>query len=121
MKKQITCTVCPRGCTIEAEYTSREDIKLTGYGCNRGVEYSKNECFEPKRTFTSSVRIRGAYRRMLPVRTSAPVPKELLQQCAERVRALEVTAPVTMGQVLDDDFLGTGTQLIASMTLPKED
>ena len=56
MKNTVTCTVCPNGCEIEVNYTTKEDAVLTGYACKRGITYAIDECFEPKRTFTSSVR-----------------------------------------------------------------
>ena len=80
MKNTIICTVCPNGCEIEVNYTTREDAVLTGYTCKRGIPYAIDECFEPKRTFTSSVKIKGSDRRMLPVRTTGPIPKELLMK-----------------------------------------
>ena len=117
MKRTITCTVCPRGCEITAEYTSREDVVLTGYSCPRGKEYAMNECFDPKRVFTSSVRVDAPDRRMLPVRTREAVPKDKILECAAETKRIEINLPVRVGQVIEEDFLGTGTDLIASMSL----
>lgn len=117
MKKTIICTVCPNGCVVEAEYTTREDIVLTGNRCNRGIAYCTDECFAPKRTFTASVPISGASRRMMPVRTTGPVPKELLLECAAGVKKISLACPVKSQQVLVKDFMGTGVDLIAAMTL----
>ena len=121
MKQTIICTVCPNGCAVEAEYTCKEDMKLSGYGCKRGITYCTDECFAPMRTFTSSVAVQGACRRMLPVRTDGVVPKEMLMQCAEAVKGIRLSAPVKTQQVIAADFLGTGVNLIAAMSLEKED
>ena len=120
-KKVITCTICPAGCRIEAEYTGPEDIRLTGNSCNRGLEYATNECFAPKRSFTSSVRIEGAGRRMMPVRTDKPVAKEILMDLAKAVKELSLTAPVASHTVIVNNILGSGADLIAGMTLPKKE
>lgn len=120
MKKILTCTVCPTGCLIEAEWTTKEDIVVKGNGCKRGLAYCTDECFAPKRTFTSSVRISGTGRRMLPVRTDIAVPKELLFSCAEATHKMKLEAPVKAGDILAEDFLGTGAKLISSMSLNKE-
>lgn len=117
MKRTIICTVCPRGCQIEAEFTDASDIVLKGFSCPRGERYAKDECLAPKRLFTSSVRADAPGRRMLPVRTKDPVAKEMLLRCAEAVRQIRVEKHVRAGDVLQEDFLGTGTDLIASMTL----
>ena len=121
MKKTIICTVCPNGCEVVAEYTSRDDVKLSGNRCKRGVEYCINECFDPKRTFTSSVAIKGAARRRMPVRTTAPIPKAQLLACAETLRGVTLEAPVSCGQVIISDILGSGADLVASMSLEKKE
>lgn len=117
MKKTIVCTVCPNGCSVEVEYTTQEDIILTGNRCARGIAYCKDECFAPKRTFTASVPISGSSRRMMPVRTTGPVPKEILPECAAKVKEISLECPVKSQQVLVSNFLGTGVDLIAAMTL----
>ena len=117
MKRTITCTVCPQGCEIQAEFTGPDDIVVKGFSCPRGERYAKDECLAPKRVFTSSVRIDAPGRRMLPVRTKDPVPKEMLLPCAEAARQIRMEGHVGAGEVIRKDFLGTGTDLVASMTL----
>lgn len=117
MKNTVTCTICPNGCEIEVNYTTKEDAVLTGYACKRGITYAINECFEPMRTFTASVKISGADRRVLPVRTTNPIPKALLMKAAKAVNEISLTVPVKCGDVIVDNFLGTESKLIAAMTL----
>ena len=119
MKKTVICTVCPNGCEIEVNYTTKEDAVLTGYACKRGITYAIDECFEPKRTFTSSVRITGSDRRMLPVRTTGPIPKDKLMQAAEVLNAITLEAPVACGEVIKDNFLDTEVKLVSAMTLER--
>ena len=121
MKKQIVCTVCPRGCEITAEYTNREDAVITGFTCKRGEKYAYDECFAPKRVFTSSVRIDAAGRRMLPVRTRGPIDRDMLIPCARETASMRVHGCVRAGDVIREDFMGTGSDLIASMTLQEAD
>lgn len=117
MKNTVTCTICPNGCEIEVNYSNREDAVVTGHRCKRGITYALDECFAPKRTFTSSVKISGTDRRVLPVRTTAPIPKELVMEAAEAVRAMALTVPVHCGEVLAENFLGTEVNLVSAMTL----
>ena len=119
MKNTVTCTVCPNGCEIEVNYTTKEDAVLTGYACKRGITYAIDECFEPKRTFTSSVRITGSDRRMLPVRTTGPIPKDKLMQAAEVLNAITLEVPVACGEVIKDNFLDTEVKLVSAMTLER--
>ena len=117
MRKTIICTTCPNGCEITADYTNRDDFTIEGNRCKRGYEFTLNECFEPKRMFTGSVKLKGASRRMLPLRSNAPVPKELLMDISESIRDMEINAPVSSQQVIVKDVLGTGVDLISSMTV----
>ena len=117
MKNTIICTVCPNGCEIEVNYTTKEDAVITGYTCKRGIPYAIDECFEPKRTFTSSVKITGTDRRMLPVRTTGPIPKELLMKAADAVAAITLEVPVKCGDVIVENFLDTDVKLVAAMSL----
>ncbi|HCH28089.1 MAG TPA: molybdopterin oxidoreductase [Ruminococcaceae bacterium] len=120
MKRTVTCTVCPNGCEIGIEYNTKEDAVLNGYGCKRGVSYALDECFEPKRTFTSSVKISGSDRRVLPVRTTKPIPKSILMKAAKEVEGISLKAPIKCGEVIENDFLNTKAKLIATMTLEGE-
>ena len=117
MKKIVICTVCPNGCEITVDYTTRENAQVSGYTCKRGIPYAINECFEPMRTFTSSVKITGSDRRVLPVKTSAPIPKARLMDAAEALKAIELTVPVAMGDVIVENFLDTGVNLVSAMSL----
>lgn len=117
MRKKIICTTCPNGCEITADYTDRDDFTIEGNRCKRGYEFTLNECFEPKRMFTGSVRLKGASRKMLPLRSNAPVPKELLMDISESIRDMEVSTPISSHQVIVKDVLGTGVDLISSMTI----
>ena len=117
MKNTVTCTICPNGCEINVNYTNREDAVVTNHGCKRGITYALDECFVPKRTFTSSVKIAGTDRRVLPIRTDAPIPKELVMEAAEAVRTMTLTVPVKCGEVLAENFLGTKVKLVSAMTL----
>ena len=116
MRKTIICTTCPNGCEITADYTDRDNFTIEGNRCKRGYEFTLNECFEPKRMFTGSVRLKGAVRKMLPLRSDAPVPKELLMDISESIKNMDVSAPVSSRQVIVKDVLGTGVDLISSMT-----
>ena len=37
MKKEIICTVCPRGCHIQVEGDGDQVLNAEGYSCKRGL------------------------------------------------------------------------------------
>ena len=105
MKRELTCIICPRGCTLTAQ---REEgrVTVTGQDCNRGERYAVDECTAPVRTVTSSVRVENREDTMLSVKTDAPIPKEHLFAAMERIRACRVQAPISIGDVILPDLFG---------------
>ncbi len=120
MIKTVICTTCPSGCQMEAVYTDEKNFKVTGNRCKRGETYCKNECFDPKRMFTASVKIEGCDRAMMPVRTSKPVPKELIMKCAESLKGVVLKAPCGIHETVIENVAGSGADIITAMTLERE-
>lgn len=113
----ITCTVCPVGCKLTAHTDPRDGkklVKIEGNACARGGRYAETEILNPVRVLTSTVRLRGAeHDKLLPVRSSKPVPKSMLFEGMKLIKAAEAAAPVRLGDTIIKDFLESGTDLIA--------
>lgn len=118
MEKNIVCTVCPLSCDVVLEIGENNEIlSLTGNKCPRGEKYATKEHTAPERTLTTIVKAQGGIHPLLPVRTNKPIPKEKLKDGMLETAKLVVKAPVTMGDVIVDDFLGLGVDLVASRDL----
>lgn len=116
--KNLICIVCPKGCHLQVDEDN--GCAVTGNSCPRGAEYGKTELLHPTRVLTSTVRVDGGLHRRLPVKTTAPIPKELLFQAMEALNGVTLTAPVTVGQVVLHDLLGTGVDVVATREMKKE-
>ena len=114
MEKEITCTVCPMGCQILVSGEGERVDHVEGFSCRRGEEYARNEFAHPVRILTSTVALKNAVQPLLPVRSSVPVPKELIPACMQVLKELTVTAPVKCHDVIVADILGSGADIIAS-------
>lgn len=117
MKKEITCIVCPRGCRITVEGQEGHIDKIENYQCDRGKAYARTEFISPRRILTSSVSLNGVGIRMLPVRSSIPIPRDIMLDCMKQIKKQSVHAPVIMHQIIISDILGTGADMIACMTI----
>ena len=114
MKKEIICTVCPRGCAIVVEGENGQVQSVTGNGCKRGLAFAESEFTAPVRLLTTTVRVAGRENELLPVRTRTPILRDKLFDCMQAVRRTTVTLPVRQHDVIIPDVCGTGVDVIAS-------
>lgn len=106
MERKLVCIICPRGCTLTADITDT-GVTVTGNACPKGAEYAINECKNPVRTVTATVRVANRYNTMVSVKTAAPVPKGKMMDVMAALRKTQVEAPVAIGDVVIKDICGT--------------
>lgn len=114
MKKEIICTVCPRGCHILVEGEGEKILSMEGFGCKRGETYATNEFSHPARILTTTVKIAGVQGDLLPVRSNGALPKEKIFDCMEVIRKAEAKLPVKRYDVIVKDICGTGVDIVAT-------
>ncbi|GAA0121023.1 MAG: DUF1667 domain-containing protein [Clostridium argentinense] len=115
MIKELICIVCPRGCHLEIDVDN--GYKVSGNSCPRGIEYGVKELTSPTRVVTSTVKIKGGIHNRLPVKTNGAIPKELNFECMKLLDDVEVSSPVKVGDVIIENVLGTGIDLIATRNM----
>ena len=112
---EFTCVVCPWGCNLKIQGN-----QISGYSCTRGLKYAQKEQTDPRRSISGSVRIVGAISNALPVKTSAPLPNDMLLEAAKLLHTVTVRPPVKTGDVIIPNILGTGINFVASLSMAKE-
>ena len=104
MNRELTCIVCPIGCSLTVELENGEVKNVSGNTCPRGALYAKNECTNPQRTVTSTVRcIDGG---MVSVKTDGTIPKGKINECMNVINSLTPDLPIRIGDVLLEDVFG---------------
>ncbi len=111
--RELVCIVCPRGCHMKVD----DEWNVTGNTCPRGAEYARAELTHPTRVLTSTVRLEGGRYPRCPVKTAAPVPKELLPRVMAALDEVTLRAPVHVGQTVLEDVCGTGVAVVATREL----
>lgn len=114
MNRELTCVACPLGCSVTVEYTDTEILSVTGNTCKRGEAYAKTEITNPTRSLTSSVKVNGGIHPVVPVKSNKPVPKTMLFDCMKVINSVSVDAPVELGQVIIENILDTGADIVAT-------
>ena len=106
MIKNITCIICPRGCALTVDI-NENDVKVSGNACPKGERYGIDECTNPIRTVTSTVRVKNRTDTMVSVKTETPIAKDKIFDVMQSIRNITVNAPVRIGDVIIDDICGS--------------
>lgn len=112
--KKFVCIRCPMGCEIEAVLDGMNVTKLEGNNCRLGEEYVRKEAVDPRRVVTTTVRVHGGVKPLVPVWTDGDVLKARIFDLMKELRAVELEAPVEIGRVVLDNALSSGIRVVAS-------
>ena len=111
MIRELTCIVCPRGCALKVELSDGgEVLSVTGNICKRGAVYANDECVNPMRTVTSTVRCADA--EVVSCKTSAAVPKALVFDVMREINRVVAPVSVSIGDVVIANVLNTGADVV---------
>ena len=117
MEQTITCINCPVGCRMTVSLSDTgEFLSVTGNTCPRGAKYAQQECTLPERMITAVIPVAGS-ETPLYVNTASPVPKKLISSVIDELARVQVSLPVTIGQIVLPDVLNTGVDIIATRSL----
>jgi len=111
----LICIACPVGCHIKV--TEGQEITVENAKCKRGEEYGVKELTNPTRIVTSTMKVEGGLHNRVPVRTAEDIPKDKIFDCMKEINAITLKAPVKMGDVLIENVLNTGVNIVASRSL----
>ena len=114
---RLTCVLCPVGCELEVRKDEAGELDVRGNQCDKGVPFAVEEVLRPRRNLATSIPVRGTASKMVSVRLSGPVPREMIFPILAEIARLRPEAPVRRGQVLIADVLGTGVDVIATRTV----
>lgn len=118
---EYLCISCPIGCQLEVDAVGRDIIEVRGFTCKRGERFATQEHTNPTRMVSTTVRVRNGVWGRLPVKTSAPVHKHMVDAVAEATFQIVVRAPVRCGDVIASNVANTGADLVATRDMPYAD
>jgi len=118
--RNLTCIVCPIGCSLDVEEdpAAPDNLSVTGNRCPRGEIYAQEEIRSPKRVVTATCRIKGEMGsvRRIPVKTASPCPREKISALLQDIYKTTVSFPVKAGDVVIADWKGEGIDVVATRT-----
>lgn len=117
--EEIICVSCPKGCRIKVESKNDEIIDIFGFGCKEGKRYAREEFKNPTRILPTTVKVKGGEFPLVSVKTKKGIPKDKLLKAMDVIAEIEVKAPVKIGDIILNDILNTGVELVATRNVEK--
>lgn len=112
-ERLLTCIVCPRGCQMKVTLTDEGKVeKVEGNFCKRGVTYANDECTNPKRTVTSTVRCKSGA--VVAVKTDRTIPKGMMFEVMKEINSAVAEDNLKIGDVIIENVCGTGANVVAT-------
>lgn len=108
--KELICIVCPVGCHLNVE----DKDHITGNKCPRGLKYAIDEITHPVRTITTTIKTTSFRMPRVPVKTSQPIPKELIFKIMDEIGAYVLTKSVKMNDIIIENILDTKVDIVAT-------
>lgn len=119
-QKELTCIGCPMGCTVTVLVENGRVDNISGNHCKIGEEYARSEVTNPVRTLTSTIAVVPSSfpgRGRISVKTSHPIPQNLIGSAMREINQTSVKAPIHLGDVLIHRVAGTDADIVATAEL----
>ena len=87
-------------------------ISVEGNFCKRGVTYANDECTNPKRTVTSTVRCKSGA--VVSVKTDTTIPKGMMFEVMAEINGVIAPDEVSIGDIVIANVCGTGANVVAT-------
>lgn len=117
--KELTCIVCPNGCSLKVEEKDGQ-WEVSGNQCRRGVTFAIEEMTHPMRTICSTVRTIFPEIPVIPVRVASEIPKERIFDVMKQINQVTVDHILSTGDVVIENVLGLNVDVIVTSDILKE-
>ena len=112
-ERLFTCIVCPRGCQMKVTLDDAGvPTKVEGNFCKRGATYANDECTNPKRTVTSTVRCKSGD--VVAVKTDRTISKGKMFEVMAEINKTVAPDDLKIGDVIIENVCGTDANVVAT-------
>jgi CxxC motif-containing protein len=117
MESEITCIICPIGCEVKVHHKEGIITKIENHQCKKGIEYVREELFDPKRTLTTTMIVKNGDLPLVSVKSSRPIPKDKLFDVMDIISEFEVYSPIEIGDILIKNINGLRAHIVATKNI----
>ena len=115
--RKLTCIICPNGC----ELTIDDNMQVSGNICKRGESYALQEIKDPKRSITSTVKTSFKDIPVIACKTDGEIKKDLIFKAMEEIDKVTITKRMGIGEVVIENLLDTGINVVLCSNALKEE
>lgn len=108
--KELTCIICPNGCTLSID----DELNVSGNLCPRGKEFALNEIKDPKRSITTTCKTIFKNVPVIAVRSDGEVRKDDVIKVIDEINKVVIDSKMKIGDVVIKNVLGSGVNIILS-------
>ncbi|MCG8571834.1 MAG: DUF1667 domain-containing protein [Spirochaetes bacterium] len=116
-KKEYICIACPIGCHLTLTVKGKDQLIVEGNKCKRGEVYAQEEYFAPKRVVTATCASESVILPRVPVKTTAAIPKDLINELIKEIYQLNLKIPIKRNQIIIKDFQGTKVDVVTTRSI----
>ena len=117
--RELICIGCPMGCPLTVTMENGEVLSVTGNTCPNGDKYARKEVTDPRRTVTSTVKIKDGVLKVVSVKTKTDIPKNKIFDCMKEIDKINICAPVSIGDVVIKNVCETGVDVIVTKNIAR--
>ena len=112
--REITCIICPRGCSIKIFKDEYSNIKIQGNKCKRGEDFALQELECPKRSLTSTVATIYKKARRIPVKTNKDIPLKDIFPVMNEINKVVLNRKVKVNDIIIENVCNLGVNIVAT-------
>lgn len=96
-KDTITCMVCPKGCQVK--WDEKRNLFI-GNKCLRGEAFALQERIGPKRTVTTTLKVKDGIKPLVSVRSKKPIARERVLDIMKELKTMSIDCSITSNDVV---------------------
>lgn len=112
MRKEVVCGLCSERCWLLVEV--KDSLEVEGNRCGQGEEFVRRWLGRERVSLSALVDVEGGEWPVVPVCTEGLVERDLVGGILEELSRVTLKAPVRRGEVVLENVLGLGIDLVAT-------
>lgn len=108
---ELTCIMCPVGCTLKVEKDKSGKIVVSGNNCPRGAIYGEKEVTSPERMITTIKKYKTG---TISLKLDRPISKKLIEKCLKEIARCKEPENIKVGGELLHNVCNSGCNVVVT-------